>query len=121
MTEERKYPAGWPVGKTFFQLTNEERAEVMRLNPPEVTWIHSGDAYFDWSWTACGFGQLSFSFDRETNVIQCSNECMGRDWVRTILHAFADFVADHAVLDDYNEDKPPKPMPVIEDDGDIQA
>jgi hypothetical protein len=102
-------------------MTEEQRKEIMRLNPPEISWIHGGDAYFSWCWAACGFGQLSFSFDREKNVIQCSNECMGRDYVRTLLHAFADFVADHAVLDDYNELSPPKPMPAAEEDDGVQT
>lgn len=86
----------------------------MKQNPPTVNWIHNSAAYFDWSWQGCGFGQLSFSFDREKNEITCMNECMGRERVREILHAYADFIADHAILEDQSEDEPHQPMPTGE-------
>lgn len=35
------------------------------------------------------------------------NECMGRDSVRKLLHAYADFIADRAILLDNPEDVPP--------------
>lgn len=90
-------------------LSPEERQKLRDENPPEVSWLHSSNAnaYFDWSWAGCGFGQLSFSMDRKTGQITCMNECMSRDSVRKILHAYADFIADRAVLLDNDDDVPP--------------
>lgn len=67
--------------------------------PIVVHGVHHAQAYFDWGWQGCGFGQLSFSMDKG-GKITCMNECMGREAVRKLLHAFADYVADNAVLDD---------------------
>jgi hypothetical protein len=50
------------------------------------------NAYFNWSWKGCGFGQLSFSF--EDGKWSCSTEMMGPESTRKLLHAFADHVAD---------------------------
>ncbi len=79
----------------------------MEQNAPEVDAIHTADVYFDWSWTGCGWGQFSFSCDRETGRITGMNETMGRDSVRKFLHAFADYVADRVVLEDNPDDIPP--------------
>ncbi len=88
-------------------LTPEERKKLREENPPVVDWVHNANAYFDWGWKGCGFGQLSFSIDHNTGKISCMNECMSRDSVRKILHALADFVADRAILLDNEEDIPP--------------
>lgn len=93
--------------KSILQMTPEERVAIRQANPPEVHGIHQGNAYFDWGWKGCGHGQLSFTFDPEGDKITCMNECMGRDSVRKILHAFADFVADRVILEDTSEDVPP--------------
>ena len=76
---------------------------------PEVSGIHSGGAYFDWGWKGIGYGQLSFHYDRIDERITIDNECMSRDTVRKLLHAFADFIADRAYLGDSEEgeDLPP--------------
>lgn len=81
-------------------LTREERLKLMAENPPEIGGIHWGNAYFDWSWKGCGFGQLDFRIDRETGTIRIANECMDRERVRSILVAFANHIADHGILDD---------------------
>lgn len=78
----------------------EERRKLMAENPPEIDGIHWGNAYFDWGWKGCGFGQLDFRFDRETGKIHIANECMDRERVRAILVAFANHIADHGILDD---------------------
>lgn len=83
-----------------------ERRAIKNAATPIVDGIHSAGAYFDWSWAGCGFGQLSFDFDRETEILSCNNEYMSRDDVRKILHAFADFVADRVLLDDCPEEVP---------------
>lgn len=62
-------------------------------------WAISGGAYFNWGWQGCGFGQLSFKL-RPDGKFDVMNEAMGPDSVRKLLHAFADYVADHAVLED---------------------
>lgn len=64
----------------------------------EIGTIFHGDVYFDWS-AANGFGQLSFSFDRETQHIQIMNECMSRDVVRQLLYAFVDKLVDSGNMD----------------------
>lgn len=76
------------------------RFRVMDENDPvvDVDGIHWANAYFDWSWKGCGFGQLSFSKDRETGKLTCMNECMGRESVRKILIAMANTVADKVEL-----------------------
>lgn len=66
---------------------------------PVVTHIHNADMYVDWDWKGLGFGQLSFYIE-EDGKIHVMNEYMTRDSVRKILHAMADYVADHAVLTD---------------------
>jgi hypothetical protein len=80
-------------------MTREERRAVMDANPPEIDTIFNGSAYFDWGWKGCGFGQLSFEVDRETQKITCMNECMSREMVRAILIAFANKVADECLMD----------------------
>jgi hypothetical protein len=93
--------------KSLFEMTEEERKAVRDANPPEVSGLHHANMYFDWGWKGCGFGQLSFSFDRETSKLECMNECMSRDSVRKILHSMADFIADRAILLDNEDDIPP--------------
>jgi hypothetical protein len=80
-------------------MTREERMALMDANPPEIGSIHSAGAYFDWAWKGCGFGQLSFEVDRETQAISCNNECMSRESVRKILIALANHIADTCVMD----------------------
>lgn len=70
------------------------------FRPIEISGIHHASAYFDWSWHKRGFGQLSFSYNRETGKITCMNECMSRESVRQLLRAFADHIADNCELDD---------------------
>ena len=77
--------------KSIFKMTKEECKAHRDANPPVVSGIHSTDFYFDWGWSGCGFGQLSVHFDRETGDLMCMNECMGRDSVRKLLLAYADF------------------------------
>ena len=81
-------------------LTLEQRLQLMDANAPEVDFVHSCKTYFDWSWTGCGFGQLSINYDEQTGEFTAMNECMGRESVRKFLHALADYVADRVVLID---------------------
>lgn len=74
---------------------------------PIVTSVHTSRAYFDWSWEGCGFGQLSFSFDPRPGDLTCMNERMGRNSVRKLLHAYADYIADRVILLDNPDDIPP--------------
>lgn len=80
-------------------MTREERYALMDANPPEIGSIHHGSAYFDWGWKGCGFGQLSFEVNRETQEITCMNECMSRESVRKILISLANHIADKCVMD----------------------
>lgn len=82
-----------PVG--FLSMTQDDREQVMKENPPECTAVHSGGAYFDWSWKGCGFGQMSFDYDSEKKEWTGDTECMGPESTRKLLHAFADHVADN--------------------------
>lgn len=95
------------MSKGILDMTPEERQAVRDANPPVVDGIHYGGCYFDWGWRGCGFGQLEFSYDRDTGKLEVMNECMSRDSVRKILHALADFIADRATLSDNPEDIPP--------------
>ncbi len=70
------------------------------FKPIVVGDVHNANAYFDWAWKDVGFGQLSFSYNRETGEVRCMNECMPRSAVRQLLHAFADHVADNCILED---------------------
>jgi transcriptional regulator with XRE-family HTH domain len=74
------------------------RHGVMAANPPSVEVINAA-LYLNWSWKACGFGQLSIGYDRKTGEFSCSNEGMSRERVRTILHSLADHLADSVKLD----------------------
>lgn len=73
--------------------------ELAKASTPVVETPHYARAYFDWGWPHFGFGQLSFGM-RDDGKIYIDNECMSRDAVRKILHAFADHVADNGVLVD---------------------
>lgn len=90
---------GWKPQDVQRAAKQSERRDLMNAHPPEIDQLIGAKAYFSWSWEGCGFGQLSFAYDRETGAISCSNECMSRENVRKLLHAFADYVADNAVLD----------------------
>lgn len=92
--------------KSILKMTPEERQAVMEANPPQVSYLHNARTYFDWGWKGCGFGQLEVFLSKDGTLI-VENECMDRERVRKILHAWADFVADRAVLRDNPEDKPP--------------
>jgi hypothetical protein len=81
---------------SIFKMTHDERKRIMNANPPECTNIHHAVAYFDWSWIACGFGQLSFEQDPETGKFKFQNEGMSVESVRILLHAMADYIADNA-------------------------
>lgn len=83
------------------------RDKLRAENPPEATDVFNTSIYFNWSWMGCGFGQLSVELDREKGEIVCQNECMSRDSIRKILHAYADFIADRCVLADNPEDVAP--------------
>ncbi len=77
---------------SFLRMTPEQREQSMHDNPPTCEGVHSGNAYFDWQWTGCGFGQLSFSV--KDGKWSCDTEMMGPASTRKLLHAFADYVAD---------------------------
>lgn len=94
MKQQKEAPA-----RSIFRMTPEERKKIMVENPPLIAGIHSAGAYFDWQWQGCGFGQLSFNYDRETDAITCSDERMGKERVRTLLYALADHIADNATFD----------------------
>jgi len=66
----------------------------------EIGDVFSGGAYFNWGAVGIGFGQLSFSVDPSTQKVSCMNECMNRESVRKILHAFADHIADNAEINE---------------------
>lgn len=91
---------------SIFKMTPDERKAMMEANPPEVSCVHSARTYFDWGWKGCGFGQLEVFLSKDGTLI-VENECMGRERVRKILHAWADYIADRAVLRDNPEDVPP--------------
>ena len=89
---------------TGSQLDHNLQCKVIEIEGPhkpiEIGGIHHANVYFDWVWAGRGFGQLSFSMNRETGVITCNNECMSRDSVRQILRALADHIADNVELED---------------------
>lgn len=66
----------------------------------EIDKPFSSNAYFGWGWKGFGFGQLSFSLNPKDNKIYIMNECMGRERVRELLHAYADYIADNGILTD---------------------
>jgi hypothetical protein len=86
--------------RSIFRMTPEERQAIMTANPPEITSVHYGSAYFDWSWMGCGSGQLSFSVDRATGQITFMDEHMGKERVRTILHQFVDHLVENGKFDE---------------------
>lgn len=92
-----------PHLKEYVDRRNKLRAE----NPPVATDLFSSSIYFNWSWKGCGFGQLSVDLDIESGALLCNNECMRREDVRKLLHAYADFIADRCILTDNLDDIPP--------------
>ena len=89
---------------TGSQMNHNAKCDVLEIEGPfkpiEIGGIHNANVYFDWAWAGKGFGQLSFSMNRETGVITCNNEYMSRDSVRQLLHAMADHLADTMELED---------------------
>lgn len=81
----------------IFKMTNEEHARIMDANPPHVSFLHSTHLYFDWSWTACGFGQLSF--DLQDGKITCANEGMSKESVKKLMHSYVDYLIENAEFD----------------------
>ncbi len=75
-------------------MTYEERRKIKEMTDPVVDEVNYTNAYFNWSWPGCGFGQLSFGYDQTTKTWTCDNEGMGSNDVRRLLHAFAEHVAD---------------------------
>jgi hypothetical protein len=94
-------------GKSFFELTKEERKFVMDTNPPTISGLYEGNAYFGWNWTGCGFGQMTLRLDKGAMKIIVDSENMGRESVRKLLHSLADYIADRAIIVDYPNDIPP--------------
>jgi hypothetical protein len=86
--------------RSIFHMTPEERKAIMDANPPEITSIHYGGVYLDWSWMGCGFGQLSFEIDRKTGAITFMDEHMGKGRVRTILHQLVDHLVENGKFDE---------------------
>ena len=87
---------------TGSQMNHNAKCDVLEIEGPfkpiEIGGIHNANVYFDWCWNSVGFGQLSFTVDKTSGEIKCMNEFMSRDRVRELLRAFADHVADKAVL-----------------------
>lgn len=86
-------------------LVNPNWREVMDANPPTIAEVHA-ENYFTWSWKGCGFGELSFHLDPTTQRFKINNECMGKESVRKMLHAFADYIVDNSDLMDSIKSKP---------------
>lgn len=83
-----------------------DRIEALEKDDTEIGHINKMNLYFDWSMEGVGFGQLLFT--SEQGKIFCENECMSREAVRKILRAFAEYVADNAVLIDEATARQPK-------------
>jgi hypothetical protein len=79
-----------------------------------------GTADFQWSATGVGFGGMYFYFDEKDGYVHCSNEIMGREFIKKMLCQ----MVDNCVLDcpgqwDVEaEGKPPgyTPKPVVKTD-----
>ena len=84
---------------TGSQMDYNAKCTVIEIEGPliEIGSIHNANAYFDWSWRGRGFGQLSFQY--KDGKLTCNNECMSRESVRELLRAFADHIADTAILE----------------------
>lgn len=78
----------------------------MNTNLPKVVETHAAKTFFDWHWAGCGFGQMEVFLSKDGSLV-IDNECLSRERVRKILHAWADYVADRAILRDNPEDVPP--------------
>lgn len=66
---------------------------------PVVDGVMCSNIYFNWEWEHRGFGQLSVDLDRETGKITIGNECMSRETVRKILHAYVDYIVNNGELE----------------------
>lgn len=56
----------------------------------EVDSIHSFRAYYDWHAKGVGFGQLSFEWDHERNMLIVDSEMMGPVSTKELLRALFD-------------------------------
>lgn len=104
-----KFMQEYPTIEAFWEAAHKEEMTIHSLMTTDI--------YLGWDWPMVGFGQLSIHLRKQddgTHRLEAMNECMGRDAVRKMLHAWADFVADRVYLD--NGKEPPKQMPPPEDD-----
>ncbi len=73
--------------------------KVMDENPPTIAEAHS-ENYITWCWKGCGFGETSFHKVDGEQRFTINNECMGKESIRKILHAYVDYIVDHSDLMD---------------------
>lgn len=109
-TDTDEYFWSWPaqsaIGRDIKDIM-AENADIKDIQiPVEYNFssdgIHSAGAYFDWGALGMGFGQMSFSLNKDTGKVEFDTECMGRESTRAMLHQFVDFIIDNGVSDDWN-------------------
>lgn len=72
---------------------------------PSIDFVHSAKTSFDWNFNS-RLGQMDVFLSRNGQLI-VDNGDLNREAVRKILHSWADFIADRAILRDRPEDFPP--------------
>lgn len=83
--------------------TGEEMHQILRdveSKDIEINGVYDAAAYFGWGADCIGFGQMSFSLDKDSGKFKCMNECMSKEFVRKTLHSLADHIADNVILED---------------------
>jgi hypothetical protein len=72
---------------------------------PSIDFVHSAQTSFDWDFNSRS-GQIDVFLSRDGQLI-IDNGPLNRENVRKMLHSWADFIADRAILRDCAEDIPP--------------
>lgn len=95
-----EYYEGKELADRVSAVLAKHGARIGAYTPPVVVdpaSVFAANLYFSWVRQGTGFGELSLT-RHEDGRVTCMNECMGRAFVRSALHALADTLADVAEL-----------------------
>ena len=77
------------------------------ISPVRISGLFNLQTYFSWKKETVGTGDMFISFNKDVPRISIVNEHVDRETIREILHEFADYLADRAILSDNLHDVPP--------------
>lgn len=88
----------WPLGSKVVSIATPLKFEF------DDNCIHSMNGYFSWCATGVGFGQMSFSLNKETGKVEFDTELMSKEATRRALHDLVDYMIDNGVSGDWRDE-----------------